>query len=478
LKYIDKLVFDGATGLQNVYIADVAAWCGIDFETIASNPLSYGGVKLYVNGVATTDIVISDEVKEIKNYAFYNFSNMTSLVIGKNVEKIGVNAFAGCRNLVKVEFNATNCADLTLNTEAFIYAGHAVKASETNMLGGVELIIGESVTAIPAYLFASESGIYPAEYQTPNLVKVSFAQGSVCTEIGKAAFYDCSELQEVTFGYVNEDGTFVSTIKLVDDEAFMYCLKLQSAVFGDSIKTIGANAFLGCESLSHIEIPDTILKIDDEAFAGCYAVEKVVYPAFAVKYIDVYALKDVTITSGEIADSAYNSSDIKKLTIGAGVTKIGELAFAYSPIETLDLSVATAVIGAYAFNECDELENLVIGDAITTIEEGAFYYCKALTDVKIGANVETIGQWAFYDCLRLKTARIGGNVTAIGAEAFSGTILETVDFIDRIGWTVSCENAQGVQEQYDIISTELADSKNAAKFLKDKYAHCDWTKND
>ena len=57
LRTIDSEAFKGCDGLRAVHIADLGAWCGINFTTWYSNPLSLGGV-LYLNGEAVTDIYL------------------------------------------------------------------------------------------------------------------------------------------------------------------------------------------------------------------------------------------------------------------------------------------------------------------------------------------------------------------------------------------------------------------------------------
>ena len=490
LSYVYENVFAGAT-IKNVHISSVSDWCDITFKTPEVNPLYQGNATLYVNGKATTDIVIDDDVTTVRAYAFYNYKNMTSLVIGKNVYSIGNQAFAGCANLEKITFNAKNAKALTLETEAFAYAGHTGMRDEfgNKIYKSIEVEIGADVSMIPAYLFATESGEY--DYKTPTLTKVTFAEGSKCSKIGKYAFYSCDRLADVTFGYwkeiepIDEESEptyeFVSTLTTIDEGAFEYCEKLQSIILGETMQTINADAFLGCGNVTEVEIPNGCTKIAETAFEGCCNIEKIVYPTSAIKYFDIYSLKDVTITSGVIEADQFHSSSIEKLVIGEGVTSIGEMAFAYSDIKTLDLSNATSLetIGAYAFNECDNLTMVTLDNRISTIGEGAFFYCKNLEQVIIGSGVKTIGKYAFYDCGKLTQARIGLNVGTIGAYAFSGTALTMVDFIDRLDWTVELDKDSSltdVVEKNALDSTMLADAKKAAVLLSDTYAEYNWTK--
>ena len=72
---IEGGAFQNCTRLKKVYISDLAAWCGIDFEDVSSNPL-YHAHNLYLNGELVTELVIPDGVNEIKQYAFYDCTNL------------------------------------------------------------------------------------------------------------------------------------------------------------------------------------------------------------------------------------------------------------------------------------------------------------------------------------------------------------------------------------------------------------------
>ncbi|MBQ8319631.1 MAG: leucine-rich repeat domain-containing protein [Clostridia bacterium] len=75
-------------------------------------------------------------------------------------------------------------------------------------------------------------------------------------------------------------------------------------------------------------------------------------------------------------------------------------------------------IGDYAFCDCDNLTEVVIGNGVESIGNGAFYYCDSLTKVVIGNAVTSIGFHAFYSCDGLTEIVIPDSVTNIGSSAF------------------------------------------------------------
>lgn len=96
LAYIAGDAFSNCEKLEAVRISDLAAWCRLGFEGGLSNPLYYAH-NLYLNDELVTDIVIPEGIVEIKDYAFAECKNLTSVVMPYSVAIIGKSAFSGCK---------------------------------------------------------------------------------------------------------------------------------------------------------------------------------------------------------------------------------------------------------------------------------------------------------------------------------------------------------------------------------------------
>ncbi len=99
---IGSYAFKGCYSLTSVnYLGTIKQWCDIDFNNYDSNPVRYAK-KLYINGEPATDLVIPNTVTEIKDYAFYWCSTLTSVTIPNSVTIIGEDAFSYCEALTSI----------------------------------------------------------------------------------------------------------------------------------------------------------------------------------------------------------------------------------------------------------------------------------------------------------------------------------------------------------------------------------------
>lgn len=93
-------------------------------------------------------------------------------------------------------------------------------------------------------------------------------------------------------------------------------------------------------------------------------------------------------------------------------------------------------ISSGAFNSCRNISSVTIPNSVTTIEDGAFRNCSG--SITIPSSVTIIGNEAFYDCTgelivncnipdrafqncdQITSVKLGDNITSIGASAFEG----------------------------------------------------------
>lgn len=119
----------------------------------------------------------------------------------------------------------------------------------------------------------------------------------------------------------------------------------------------------------------------------------------------------------------YNHSEIKKVVVGSGVTKLGTMLFRKcAGLKTVDLSGAENLvsIGDSAFEECTSLTRIInpLSHNFKYIYSGAFFSCTSLKSYRLPNDLEIIDDNTFNDCRALESITIPATVTKIENYAF------------------------------------------------------------
>lgn len=372
---IGEAAFRGCSGLTSVHISDIAAWCKIDFNDQASNPLCYAR-HLYLGEDEITELIIPSNVTTISNYAFYGCEGIASVTIPSNVTSIGDYTFSGCSGL----------------------------ASFT---------IPSSVTTIGSGAFSNCSSL------------TSITIPSNVTSIGNSVFYGCSSLSSVSIQ---------SDLTSIGNSFFYNCSSLSSVTIPSSVTSIGSEAFYGCSGLTSITIPSGVTSIGSEAFEGCSGLTSIIVDESNTFYDSrgncnaiiktsnnelIAGFKNTVIPNSvvSIGDHAFrNCSGLTSLTIPDGVATIGRYALAGCGLTSITLPNSVTYIGNYAFYNCNSLTSITLSNSVTYIGDYAFGFC-GLTSITIPSAVTSIKGNAFFSCTRLTSITMMGNPT-IGSNAF------------------------------------------------------------
>ena len=128
------------------------------------------------------------------------------------------------------------------------------------------------------------------------------------------------------------------------------------------------------------------------------------------------------------------ASSIKFVSIGFGVTTVGNYAFFdCDSIEAVIINEGVTSIGVGSFSSCDKLYVLSIGGDVKSIGNVAFQSCTALTNVTVPDSVTFIDAHAFQNCTKLQNLTLSKNLENIKLETFAGcSSLETVTLPDSV----------------------------------------------
>jgi len=287
--------------------------------------------------------------------------------------------------------------------------------------------IGEGITAIGNNVFDGCTEL--TTVTTPrSLVKVGNYAFRNCyalkkvsdlsnvTYFGWYAFYNCSmltsadlasaeEIQHYAFYNSGIDEAELDSIRYIDTEAFRNCKNLRSVIIGEELEWLGEQVFADCPVLQYVDwmcaneldlyaesnlflnSGKEIQSIKDNAGIILYAY---------TEHIPAYLF----YTSAELAGQEPNLVQVitKDNSRYATPVTIGEFAF-YRAVHLKQVSPLPEVqsIGDGAFNSCEALTEITVGDSLHTLGAKAFFRT-GLTSFASGRSLETIGENAFGQC--------------------------------------------------------------------------------
>ena len=401
-------------------------------------------------GASKLTSVRIDSTEYIGTSAFYNCKNLKDVTVNKGLKNIGQSAFENCTSLSKISlpeglrtvqsyafYNCYNLTSLTIPDSTVSIGANVL--SQCNSLEYLQVpFIGENIdeTQRLRYFFNNAS---PSSLKTLVVTKMEEIEDNLflgetslrtvefsapVTRIGAYAFSNCSSLE--TFN-------IPETTESIGYGAFERCSALKHANIPEGVTEIGDYLFYGCSSLLTVNIPSTVTTIGASAFQNCYALSSLYIPA-SVTYIGYDALysctgikeltlpflgytKEVTTTLSTLLSSP-GFSALEKLTVLSGQT-LPDYAFSeFYKLASVTLPATVQTIGSYSFKNCSSLSTVTIPEAVTSIGEYAFYGCYSLKTIDIPKNVTNVAEQAFAECASLSSAVFRNGSTNIGEAIF------------------------------------------------------------
>lgn len=321
------------------------------------------------------------KVTAIGGGAFINDKKIAHVTIPSSVESIGINAFAYCGKLSSV--NVSSNSNLkTIGRSAFINT----KISK--------FIIPDNVTEIGASAFEGCDNITLTVSENNKTYAV--IDRVLFNKIEKALVWYPDYLEAET--YVVPDG-----IKKIENCAFVHS-RVKEIVIPKTVETIDGNeklkgCFTECSQLKKITIEEGS-KLKSSAWIGncreLSSLESVTIP------------DGIRIPEGLFKETKWPASALKfsedntryQVIDGALYDVVDNVLLWFSESnadKVCTVKDGTVKIGAYAFCQCDKLEEVQLPETVTEIGDHAFNYCKNLCNVNIPNSVTKIGNNVFYE---------------------------------------------------------------------------------
>lgn len=405
------------------------------------------------------------------------------VVISKDAVTIRPFAFGYCADITSIVFE--DSANAQGKDFYLADASNSAAALSTDMIFfGCESL--ESI-ALPVRL--TSIGNYSLRTSNSNggnvgLTTVTFAEGCRLTEIGDNAFYgarissivlplgvttigatpfnSCSSLTDITLSqYTTAEhlsaiisGSAIKNITIPEENENLS--SVDGVVYDDGMTSL---LFVLPEYEGDVEIPNTVTSIGADAFREHAGIRAVTFEAGGTGDLSIgnYAFAYSSITSiqlparlSSLGTNVFRMCEsLEQVTFEAGYdyATIPTYTFNNTAITSIALPAAVTSIGTYAFASCEQLVSVTFGNngtdsRLTEIAANAFNGCTALGPEEAGgivlpASFATLGNYAFRDCSALfSVTLLGTALTSIGSSAFMDcTSLTSIDLSQQAGLT-------------------------------------------
>ena len=386
-----KDAFSGCTGLQKIIVKDIASWCRINFASFTSNPLYYAKHLYSDEDTEITELIITNKVSRIGDYAFYNADNLSKIYILPN----DYNTYP-----IKIS-NDTFSTSCYTWTDLFVPEGKKDAYEGTNYWNKFKSIseYNTTVDGIKYRILSSskevavtkkgDNVVYSGDIVIPEKISLIGMLFDVIS-IDSQAFKDCNGLTSITIP---------NSVTSIGQYAFYRCSKLSSITLPGSISSIEMGMFANCFNLTSITIPNSVTSIGNNAFSYCSGLTSISIPnsVTSIGSRAIGSCSGLTSIMVEESNSIYDSRDNCNAII--------------------ETATNTLIAGC---------KNTIIPNSVASIGNNAFFGCSGLTSISIPNSVTSIGDYAFYYCKGPTSVTIPNSVISIGERTFDETYFSTV----------------------------------------------------
>lgn len=430
IKNIADWTFQNCNNLQTVklgegisYVSDgMFNYCTALKHVSLPNSLQNIGSLAFGACTSLKSLQLPKALESLGNSAFSGCESLSNIELPESLQTIGNLCFNGCDNLSTIKVSPAN--------PYFSTDGKAIFNKDKTVLYTAIPVtsynIPSTVRELRYYAFSDQKDMTSITLPE-GLVSISSYAFSGCSKlehlvipstvdsISNYAFYGCSALQQINIpqsiksladGVLSYSGIktldIPSSVNYIGESAFSNCKSLQSIKLPERLTLLNYNLFDGCERLSDIQIPSTVTAIEYCAFNGCKALQTITLPASLCTFENTSwsgnsifsgcsALKSILVEAGNKyyesdGTALYNKAKDTLVCFPAGVTSY-----------VVPQSVKT--IARKAFCGCDSLQNIMFEDGVSdlVIEQYAFEDCKNINRLVITSGIKETEYGAFND---------------------------------------------------------------------------------
>ena len=405
-------------------------------------------------------VTLPDSIKEIRMGAFYDCQNLKDIKLPERLEVIRNGAFLKCKSLTEIDIPN----DVRVIEEgAFSECSSLTNVQLPNTITEIkEKTFSDCINLKSVYLPDSIKTIGSAAfYNCSSLSTVRMSEGIESvgenvfggTEAFKSSMVD--EYGSIYFGKVllynnglNDNVRVKDSTKVIANAVFINNSKLREIELPEGIIEIGDNCFENCEALKKIDIKEGLKKIGENSFAGSRVEEvklpesitEIGYGAFnnCKDLYDINLPSEIESIAGYSLENTKYLNNIKPDEYGCKYVDNILLTSENNESSIIYIKAGTRLIGAQAFKNRKDIEEVYIPKSVETICAEAFFQCSNLrkVDFEDGIKLREIHYFTFVGCVKMENIDLPNSLTAIYAYSFGDCsftkikIPENVEYLD------------------------------------------------
>lgn len=460
-------------------------------------------------------VIIEEGVTSIGEFAFFNYSAIKNIQLPSTLTRIGVNAFAVCKNIesISVADNSelailSNISDFAgtkwyrNQPDGLIYLGDILLGYKGTVPENTEINLKEGTRIIADKAFYNQSNItkitfpgtieYVGEYAFEGTGWYnSQPSGEIYIDNVLYKYKDALTIEK--YDFVVRDGTtavsphalegksmlsisFPDSIKYIGKEAFYYCTNLADISISEkcNLEYIGVRAFFMCGKLESFDLPENVRVIESTAFSSAsYRLGNVNFPA-SVEFIGLHAYSGASKFTVDKNNPYYSSDEYGVVfdkdktilyfapraidryvySVPVSVNEVYDGAFYKCSIREITFPSSVKKLGEEAFY-ASYIKTVNFSDGLSLIKSETFAQCNNLEEITIPESMESISGIAFAHCQNLKKAVIPATTT-VNSDAFEDCENLTIYcYTNSSAHTYAIENDIPFVLLDEVLNTEL-----------------------
>lgn len=230
-----------------------------------------------------------------------------------------------------------------------------------------------------------------------------------------------------------QEVTVPQSVMEIGEAAFANCTRLKKAILPSGLGRLPGDLFRGCENLVDVELPEDLHDLPSGIFNGCLMLKIPDLSCF--ESIGAFALASTGINCADISSvqdigsSVFeNCRNLQKVILPEGISRIPNGLFSgCTSLENLPELTNITSLGSRAFSGTG-VKHVEISENVRSIGRGVFKACEQLESIRIKTHLRDIPKALCEDCTKLESVELPHGVKVIGERAFQGcSSLKSID---------------------------------------------------